>query len=114
MTEAGKGARRYIKFLNKAVTDVQDMFAVELDKDLKVKLRFGINAAIGEVLDEHERNQDKKEAKIVRRNGNGLSQCKRCTEQGKWSMCWDNMLYSVNGDGPYCYECAELIVKGQK
>lgn len=41
---------------------------------------------------------------ITKRTGNGQTECKRCKDNGKWSLTWDSFLYTFN-DKPYCFEC---------
>lgn len=49
---------------------------------------------------------------IAKATGNGQSECRRCKEQGKWSLTWTCMLYTIEGkDGFYCWDCAKKILR---
>lgn len=56
---------------------------------------------------------------IVKRTGNGQTECTRCKEKGKWALNWDSFLYTFN-DKPYCFDCLmemleekEIILEGE-
>lgn len=51
---------------------------------------------------------------ITKRNGHGQTECKRCKDNGKWSLTWDSFLYNFN-DKPYCFECLmEMLEESQQ
>ena len=44
--------------------------------------------------------------KIVPCSGEGVSACKRCTDNGKWNITWTCFLYKIEGyEGCYCADC---------
>ena len=50
--------------------------------------------------------------KIVKAEGHGQSECRRCKELGKWSLTWTSFLYKVEGlEGYYCWEHAQEMLK---
>lgn len=51
---------------------------------------------------------------ITKRKGHGQTECKRCKDNGRWSLTWDSFLYNFN-DEPYCFECLmEMLEESQQ
>lgn len=42
--------------------------------------------------------------------GNGLGECRRCADKGKWNRYWVDFLYKVDGfKGVYCWNCVKEL-----
>lgn len=47
---------------------------------------------------------------MIHAKGNGLSECYKCKNEGKYSLTWTSFLYHIKNDEHlYCYECAKTL-----